>query len=106
MDGEPRLACPVLTLECGGIAIETIEGMTTTDGPHPLQTAFAELNTAQCGYCTPGFLMIAKALLDSDRAPSRETMKDELAGNLRKYGGRHLSSMTVDSAPGPFSREC
>ena len=98
MDGEPRLACLVLTLDCDGVAIETVEGMTTAAGPHPLQTAFAELNAAQCGYCTPGFLMTAKALLDMDHDPSRETMKEELAGNLCRCTGYEMIYQAVERA--------
>ncbi len=56
VDGEPVLSCLMLALECEGRAITTVEGIATAAGPHPLQTAFADLNAAQCGYCTPGFL--------------------------------------------------
>lgn len=105
MDGEPKLACLVLTLQCGGVAIETVEGMTTAAGPHPLQTAFAELNAAQCGYCTPGFLMTAKALLDANPAPSRQTMKDELAGNLCRCTGYEMIFKAVERAAGELRGE-
>jgi carbon-monoxide dehydrogenase small subunit len=77
----------VLGLECEGAAIETVEGLAGSAGPHPLQTAFADLGAAQCGYCTPGFLMAAKALLDDDPAPSRETIRQELSGNLCRCTG-------------------
>jgi aerobic-type carbon monoxide dehydrogenase small subunit (CoxS/CutS family) len=105
MDGEPRLACLVLTLECGGVSIETIEGMATADGPHPLQTAFAELNAAQCGYCSPGFLLTAKALIEKDPAPSRETMKDELAGNLCRCTGYEMIYKAIDRAAAEIAEE-
>src|SRR3954464_651904 len=63
VDGEPQLSCLVLALECGGKAIETVEGMARGPELHPLQAAFADLGAAQCGYCTPGILVTAKALL-------------------------------------------
>ena len=98
MDGEPRLSCLVLTLDCEGVSIETVEGMTTSRGPHPLQTAFADFNAAQCGYCTPGFLMTAKALLEADPAPTRQTMKNELAGNLCRCTGYEMIYQAIDRA--------
>jgi carbon-monoxide dehydrogenase small subunit len=87
MDGVPVLSCLVLGLECEGRRIETIEGMAGADGPHPLQTAFADLGAAQCGYCTPGFLLTAKAVLAEDPSPSRATLKEELSGNLCRCTG-------------------
>jgi aerobic-type carbon monoxide dehydrogenase small subunit (CoxS/CutS family) len=87
VDGAPVLSCLLLALECEGRAITTVEGLASANGPHPLQTAFADLNAAQCGYCTPGFLCAAKALLDRDPAPTRETMREELAGNLCRCTG-------------------
>jgi len=87
IDGEPRLACLVLGLECEGVDILTIEGLAGAAGGHPLQYAFAELGAAQCGYCTPGFLLTAKALLDHDPDPSREKLVEELSGNLCRCTG-------------------
>ena len=87
-DGEPVLSCLVLALECDqGAEITTVEGLADAQGPHPLQQRFAELNAAQCGYCTPGFLLAAKSLLDRDAAPSRETLREELSGNLCRCTG-------------------
>jgi len=85
--GEPVLSCLMLAVEVEGRPIETVEGLADASGPHPLQRRFAELNAAQCGYCTPGFLMTAKALLDRDPHPSRKTLKRELAGNLCRCTG-------------------
>lgn len=87
MDGTPVLSCLVLAQACAGRAVETVEGM--ADGPalHPLQETFADLGAAQCGYCTPGFLLAAKALLDENAAPSRDEIKDALAGNLCRCTG-------------------
>jgi carbon-monoxide dehydrogenase small subunit len=85
--GKPVLSCLVLGLEAGGRAITTVEGL--ADGPrlHPLQTAFADLGAAQCGYCTPGILLAAAALLAREPRPDRETIKQELAGNLCRCTG-------------------
>jgi len=87
LDGEPVLSCLVLALEAEGREITTVEGLAGPAGPHPLQQRFAELNAAQCGYCTPGFLLAAKALLDGTPAPDRETIRRELAGNLCRCTG-------------------
>jgi len=87
LDGEPQLSCLVLGLEAEGRAITTVEGLASAAGPHPLQRRFAELNAAQCGYCTPGFLLTAKSLLDREPAPDRETLRRELAGNLCRCTG-------------------
>ena len=70
VDGEPVLSCLVLGLECEGRRVETVEGMAGPGGLHPLQKAFADLGAAQCGYCTPGFLLTAKALLEENPKPT------------------------------------
>ena len=87
VDGEPLLSCLVLPVEIEGTAIETVEGLAGGADPHPLQVAFAETGAAQCGYCTPGILMAAKALLDGEKRPDRETIKQHLAGNLCRCTG-------------------
>lgn len=87
VDGEAVLSCLVLALECEGRAITTVEGLGSAAGPHPLQRAFADLNAAQCGYCTPGFLCASKALLDEDARPSREEIRERLSGNLCRCTG-------------------
>ncbi|MGE0193200.1 MAG: (2Fe-2S)-binding protein [Planctomycetota bacterium] len=87
VDGEPQLSCLLLGVQAAGRSIETVEGMAGADGLHPLQQAFAELGAAQCGYCTPGFLLTAEALLRSDPQPSRERIVEELSGNLCRCTG-------------------
>ncbi len=87
IDGEPILSCLALALECEGREVTTVEGLAGPDGPHPLQTAFADLNAAQCGYCTPGFLCAAKALLDRRKKPSRGEIREALSGNLCRCTG-------------------
>ncbi len=87
VDGEPILSCLMLGLECDGCEITTVEGLSTAKGPHPLQTAFADLNAAQCGYCTPGFLCASKCLLDDNASPTRDEIKEALSGNLCRCTG-------------------
>jgi aerobic-type carbon monoxide dehydrogenase small subunit (CoxS/CutS family) len=87
LDGEPVLSCLVLPIEVQGREIRTVEGMTSGSTPHPLQTAFSELGAAQCGYCTPGILVTALALLQSQPAPDRQQIKEALAGNLCRCTG-------------------
>src|SRR5262245_51074775 len=87
VDGKPVLSCLYLGLECEGRRVETVEGMADSRGFHPLQKAFADLGAAQCGYCTPGFLLTAKALLEKNPKPNREPIKEALAGNLCRCTG-------------------
>ncbi|MHC4409649.1 MAG: (2Fe-2S)-binding protein [Planctomycetota bacterium] len=87
LDGEPLLSCLVLAVDCEGVEIATVEGLANGAEAHPLQKRFAELGAAQCGYCTPGFLLTAKSVLDRDPSPSRDTLKEELAGNLCRCTG-------------------
>jgi carbon-monoxide dehydrogenase small subunit len=87
IDGEPQLSCLVLALECEGRSIETVEGMANKAELHPLQAAFADLGAAQCGYCTPGILLTAKALLEHEPNPSRERIREAISGNLCRCTG-------------------
>jgi aerobic-type carbon monoxide dehydrogenase small subunit (CoxS/CutS family) len=87
IDGEPVLSCLVLGVEAQDSEIVTVEGLKERDKPHPLQVAFADLGAAQCGYCTPGILLTAKALLDNNAHPSREEIREALAGNLCRCTG-------------------
>lgn len=87
VDGAPVLSCLVLAQACAGRDIRTVEGMAAGAALHPLQEAFAELGAAQCGYCTPSFLMTAQALLEHDPHPSRDAIKDALSGNLCRCTG-------------------
>jgi aerobic-type carbon monoxide dehydrogenase small subunit (CoxS/CutS family) len=87
VDGMPILSCLALAIEMQGEAITTIEGMAEGNTLHPLQQAFAECGAAQCGYCTPGFLMSGKWLLDHNLAPNQDEIKAALAGNLCRCTG-------------------
>ena len=87
VDGRPELSCLLLPLQVEGRAITTIEGMAAGSRLHPLQQAFAELGAAQCGYCTPGILLSAKSLLETNPRPSRNEIREALAGNLCRCTG-------------------
>jgi aerobic-type carbon monoxide dehydrogenase small subunit (CoxS/CutS family) len=87
LGGEPVLSCLVLGAEAEGAEIVTVEGMMQDGKPHPLQKSFAALGAAQCGYCIPGILLTAKALLDKNPHPSRDEIREALAGNLCRCTG-------------------
>jgi len=87
VDGRPQLSCLLLPVQMEGRAVTTIEGMAKGSELHPLQQAFAELGAAQCGYCTPGILLASRALLESNATPSRNEIREALAGNLCRCTG-------------------
>ena len=87
VDGEPVLSCLALPVEAEGGRITTVEGMAEGGRLHPLQQAFAELGAVQCGYCTPGILLTATALLADRPSPTRQEVKNALAGNLCRCTG-------------------
>jgi aerobic-type carbon monoxide dehydrogenase small subunit (CoxS/CutS family) len=87
VDGQPVLSCLALPVECQGRRITTIEGMADGGRLHPLQQAFAELGAAQCGYCTPGILLTAQALLGERPTPTRDEVREALSGNLCRCTG-------------------
>jgi carbon-monoxide dehydrogenase small subunit len=87
LDGEPVLSCLVLALECDRREVLTVEGLASDARLHPLQDTFADLGAAQCGYCTPGILVTAKALLDKNPHPTREEIREAISGNLCRCTG-------------------
>ena len=87
VDGQPVLSCLVLGLEAEGREVTTVEGMARGAELHPLQAAFADLGAAQCGYCTPGILLTAKALLAREPRPSAGRIKEAISGNLCRCTG-------------------
>src|SRR5688500_2808934 len=87
IDDVPVLSCLALALSHRDSRIDTVEGMARDGGLHPLQDAFAELGAAQCGYCTPGFLIAAQALLRAEPSPSRDRIRGALSGNLCRCTG-------------------
>lgn len=87
IDGQPMLSCLFLGIDAEGRDVTTIEGMAEGGQLHPLQETFADLGAAQCGYCTPGFLLVAKELLEKNPSPHREEIEEALAGNLCRCTG-------------------
>ena len=87
IDGEPRLACLTLVACCGGARIETIEALSTGGRLSPLQRAFHEKLGTQCGYCTPGMIMAAEALLRRNPDPGEAAIREALSGNLCRCTG-------------------
>jgi carbon-monoxide dehydrogenase small subunit len=98
VDGELQLSCLVAGVECEGRAVETIEGMQLGPALHPLQAAFADHGAAQCGYCTPGFLLAAKELLDRNPHATRAEIAEALSGQLCRCTGYLQIFEAVESA--------
>jgi aerobic-type carbon monoxide dehydrogenase small subunit (CoxS/CutS family) len=88
MNGRPVLSCSTLAADCNGAVIETAEGL--ADSNHPLIDSYVMNWTAQCGYCTPGFILTAKALLDHNPAPTVDDIKEALGGNICRCGNYHV----------------
>ena len=95
LDGKPVYACQMLALQAVGRSITTVEALGDSEELHPVQQAFLDNDGAQCGYCTPGFLLSAKALLDERREPSEEEIREALSGNLCRCNayGRIIESV-------------
>jgi carbon-monoxide dehydrogenase small subunit len=87
VDGRAVLSCLTLAAECSESDVVTVEGLASDARLHPLQEAFADSGAAQCGYCTPGFLITAKALLDENPHPTRSEIAEALSGNLCRCTG-------------------
>ncbi len=105
VDGTPMLSCLALAAEMDGRAIETVEGLQQGNELHPLQASFADLGAAQCGYCTPGILMAAKALLAASPRPSEGDIRAALAGNLCRCTGYQKIIEAVQWAAGTLRGE-
>ncbi len=100
VDGRPELSCLLLPVQVEGRSITTVEGLANGAQLHPLQQAFAELGAAQCGYCTPGILLSAKSLLDTNARPSRDEIREALAGNLCRCTGYAKILEAIELAAG------
>jgi aerobic-type carbon monoxide dehydrogenase small subunit (CoxS/CutS family) len=87
VDGRAILSCLMLGLDAEDREVLTIEGMGTNTALHPLQDTFADLGAAQCGYCSPGFLLAAKELLDKKLSPTRDEIREALSGNICRCTG-------------------
>ena len=95
LDGRPVYSCQVLVLQVGHRSVNTVESLGSTEDLHPLQTAFLANDGGQCGFCTPGFLMSAKALLDDNPKPSEAQVRAALSGNICRCNayGRIVASV-------------
>jgi carbon-monoxide dehydrogenase small subunit len=98
LDGVAVLACMTLTADCHNKSVLTIEGLGTPDHLHPIQEAFIENNGSQCGFCTPGMVMAAKALLDRNPDPTVDDIKNGLANNTCRCGNYSFITRSVLSA--------
>ena len=87
INGEAYLSCVMLAVDAGGKEILTIEGLAEGGEMHPLQSAFVEAGGLQCGFCTPGMILTAKAILDEEEDPSEDVIKKKMAGNLCRCTG-------------------
>ena len=87
LDGRPVNSCLVTVMKVQGKEVVTIEGLSTSGEMHPLQEAFIEVGAVQCGFCIPGVILSAKALLDKEALPSEEEIKVELSGHLCRCTG-------------------
>ena len=105
LDGQAVLSCLVLGLECAGRSVQTIEGLARGPELHPLQAAFTDFGGSQCGYCTPGVIMAAKALLDRNPAPSRQEIKEATAGNLCRCTGYNQIVEAIEDAAKQLRKE-
>ncbi len=87
IDGEPMLSCLLPVQDVAGRRVTTLEGLTPSEGLHPIQRAFLDANGFQCGYCTPGMELLAKALLDHNPSPTRDEITEALSGNICRCTG-------------------
>jgi aerobic-type carbon monoxide dehydrogenase small subunit (CoxS/CutS family) len=105
LDGAPVLSCLTLALECDGRSVQTIEGLARGPELHPLQAAFADFGGSQCGYCTPGVIMTAKALLERNPSPTQQEIKEATAGNLCRCTGYNQIVEAIEGAAEQLRKE-
>jgi aerobic-type carbon monoxide dehydrogenase small subunit (CoxS/CutS family) len=87
IDGKPIVSCTMLAVQAHGRSVTTIEGLMHEGQPHPLQQAFVNVGAVQCGFCTPGMVLSAKALLDENPTPTEDDVREAIAGNLCRCTG-------------------
>jgi carbon-monoxide dehydrogenase small subunit len=105
VDGEAALSCLILALDAVGKKITTIEGLSETGQLHPLQQAFVDQGALQCGFCTPGMILTAQAILQEDPRPTEEDLKKKMAGNLCRCTGYKKVVEAVMSVRTPAGKE-
>lgn len=98
MDGEVVNSCLVMAFQAEGSSILTIEGLGDEENIHPIQQAFIDVGAVQCGYCTPGMILAAKALLDKNPNPTEEEIREAISGNLCRCTGYNKIVQAVDKA--------
>ena len=98
VDGEVRLSCLMLAAQLVGREVTTIEGLGNAENHHPLQEAFIEYGAVQCGFCTPGMILSATALLKENPSPTRGDIREAISGNLCRCTGYHKIVDAVDAA--------
>ncbi len=105
MNGEPVNSCLVLIGQANDSTITTIEGISKNGQPHPLQKAFVEHGAVQCGFCTPGMIIVSKALLDKNPDPSEQEIREALAGNICRCTGYTKIVEAVQAAAKEISHD-
>jgi carbon-monoxide dehydrogenase small subunit len=100
LDGKPALACLLLAAQVHGRKVTTIEGLGTPSKPHPIQEAFVESGSVQCGFCIPGMILVTKSLLDENPDPDETAIRHALDGNLCRCTGYVKQIAAVRSAAG------
>ncbi len=105
LNREAVKSCSMLAVQADGQQIETVEGLAAADGDlHPIQQAFAEKHGLQCGFCTPGMLMLSKALLNENPNPTRDEIRHALAGNMCRCTGYQNIVLAIEFAAEQLSR--
>ena len=105
LNGKPVYSCITLAIQASGKSVETIESLSDGDILHPIQGAYLDAGAVQCGYCTPGFIMTTKALLEKTPFPDKQTIKEGLAGNICRCTGYHQIINAVELAAERMSKE-
>jgi carbon-monoxide dehydrogenase small subunit len=98
LNGRPVNSCLVLSVQADGREVQTIEGIETAEGLHPLQKAFVEKGAIQCGFCTPGMIVTAKSLLEKNPNPDRDEIREAISGNLCRCTGYQKIIEAIASA--------
>ena len=101
LDGQPVRSCLMLAVQAEGAGITTVEGLADGEKLHPLQQAFWDHHALQCGFCTPGFLLTAKAFLEENPRPSDDEIREAISGNLCRCTGYHFIVEAIRSAARP-----
>jgi carbon-monoxide dehydrogenase small subunit len=104
IDGEPHLSCLTLAVRCDGRAVQTVEGLSATSELHPLQQAAIEHGAVQCGYCTPGWLLAAKVLLDAVPRPTPAQVREAISGNICRCTGYQKIERAILAAAEALAR--